>query len=210
MFLFSRAITFTGSPRQTLGFATQMTEKVRSLTDIDVGLWTSIFGQPVGTLIWSSRIESRAHLAQTQQTLLGDDGYHDLIEQARDLVTQPGEDTLSEFVSEPPTGAAPPVGSIAEVTNAVAAAGRLADAMGWGAEMAEIYSSVTGAPAAFLADAYGTFGSLRWVAIFSDAADVDKANAATQADEAYMKRLSEAGELFIPGSGQTGLGMRVA
>ncbi len=90
------------------------------------------------------------------------------------------------------------------------AEGRLADAMAWGVEIAEHYTTVTDTGAAFLADDYGTFGQLTWIAVHDDGAAADAAGEATATDAGYVAALDRAGDLFQPGTGTRTASTRIA
>ena len=107
-------------------------------------------------------------------------------------------------------GDPPPVGSMAVVTNAVVANGQHAEAVGWGIEVAQHVTSLTGMPIGLMMQEYGAFGQLAWIGIGADAAAVDASAAATNGDADYITMLSAAGNLFVPGSGQRSLVTRVA
>lgn len=211
MHVFTRVATLTGGARRPLEWATAMTEKVNGIVELDVTLWGATFGFPVGTVAWSAMTESRQQLADQTAKLMVDEGYHGLVEKGQEFSAAPPEDHLRTIVHM--TGEAgdpPPVGGQAEIITAAPAEGRIGDAMTWGVEIADRYASVTGVDAAFLADAYGTFGQMTWMSVFEDPAAVEAAAEATMADADYMAALDDAGGLFLPGSGERGLVTRLA
>ena len=98
----------------------------------------------------------------------------------------------------------------AVVTNAVIANGQYAEAVGWGIDVAQHVTTLTGMPVGLMMQEYGTFGQLTWIGIGADAAAIDASAAATNGDAEYIKKMSAAGNLFVPGSGQRSLATRVA
>ena len=62
----------------------------------------------------------------------------------------------------------------------------------------------------FLADRFGAFGNVTWIAVTPDMAAADAAGTAVNGDAAYLSKLDEAGDLFLPGSGNRVLLTRVA
>jgi hypothetical protein len=121
------------------------------------------YGYPLGTLAWTASSSPRA-LAAATAGLLADDGYYDLIEQAADLIDQPGEDLLRQLVHGEP-GEPPPVGAVATVTTATALVDRMAEAVGWGVEIAQHVTSVTGTPVAVFTHAFGQMGGMTWIGV---------------------------------------------
>jgi hypothetical protein len=211
MHMFSRVGTLMGGVRRPLEWATEVTEKVNSVLDLEVTMWTASFGYPVGTVAWSSMVESRQQLVDETAKLMGDDGYLKLVEKGQEFATTPMEDHLRTIVhmTAEPAGA-PPVGASAEIITATPAAGKIGEAMAWGISMTDTFASVTGADSAFLNDAYGTFGQMSWMSVFDSPADVDAAAEATMADAKYMASIDQGGDLFEPGTGQRGLVTRMA
>lgn len=209
MYLFSRVLTLSASPRQAMPWLAEVTSYVNEHTDLDATLWGANFGYPVGTVGWSTVVESRAQLAAATAGLQADDAYWDIVENATDMIEGPAEDALRMIVHGGPGEEGPAVGAVAAVTTATAAGGKMGAAMEWGVMMAELGTSVGGSPVTFLADSYGTFGQVTWVATFDDMVAVDAATGAMMADDEYRKRLDEAGDVFLPASGHRGLMTRL-
>ena len=209
MLLFSRVVTLTGSPRQALPWALGITEYVNGHSDLDVSLWSYTFGQPLGTLAWSAVVESQVALAESTAKLLTDDGYFDLLDQAQGLVTQPGVDHLRELVygqpSEPPA-----IGAVATITTATAMVDRMADAVGWGVEIAQYVTEVTDAPVGVLTNVYGQMGEIAWIGVQPDLASGEAVRTKLGADPGYLSRLAATKELFVPASGYVSHLSRIA
>jgi hypothetical protein len=209
MLLFSRLITLTGSPRKSMPWAVGITEYVNAHSSLSVTCWAGSFGYPIGTVAWSSMVESQAALAAGTAGLLADGGYLDMIESAADLVSSPGHDLLREVIYGTP-GEPPAVGSLVTVTTATAVVDRLADAIGWAVEVGQHVESVIGTPVAVLTDVFGTMGGIAWLGAQPDAASADAARAKLNADGDYLKRVSGSKDLFIPGSGHLSQATRIA
>ena len=173
-------------------------------------LWRADFGYPVGTVAWSTWVESLAALNEGFAQLADDDGYHDLVDAGLELIPEPPHDLLRRAVFGEPGSAPPPTGAVTSVTTAVVANGQYAEATAWGIEMAELVQQITSQPTMFLVDAYGTFGQVTWLSGAPDLATADAGGEAIQANPDYLKRLSDVGDLFVPGSGQQRLVTRVA
>ena len=133
MLLFSRVVTLTGKPRETISWAVGITEYVNANSELDVSLWSADFGYPLGTVAWSAVVESQVALAEGTAKLLVDDGYFDQLDNGRDFATQPGQDFLRELVHGEPSDP-PPLGAVASITTATALVDRMADAVGWAIE----------------------------------------------------------------------------
>lgn len=209
MLLFSRVVTFTGSPRKVMPWVMDITQYVNSHGTIPVTCWTGNFGYPIGTVAWSAMVESQAALEAATAPLLGDSGYLDLLDQAAELTSVPGNDLLREVLYGAP-GEPPAVGAVATITTATAAVDRMGDALGWAVEIAQFVENTIGSPVAVLTDVYGTMGGVTWIGSAADAAASDAARAKLAGNADYLKRVEATKELFIPGSGRVGMVSRIA
>ncbi len=209
MLLFTRLVTLTGSPRKSMPWAMQITEYVNSHGSLPVTCWATTFGQPIGTVGWSTMVESQAALAAGTGGLLADPGYLDLIDAAADLVSTPGQDLLREVVYGTP-GDPPAVGSVATVTTATAIVDRMADAVGWAVEVAQHVEGVIGSPVAVLTDVFGTMGGIAWIGIQPDVAALDASRGKLNADAGYLMKVAGSKDLFINGTGHISQATRIA
>jgi hypothetical protein len=210
MYLFSRVATLRGNERRTLAWAAEVTSYVNDHCDHDLTLWRADFGYPVGTVAWSTWADSMDSLNRGFAPLAEDDGYFALLDEGAELVAEPPRDLLRRAVHGEPGGTPPPPGAVTQVTTAVVANGKYAEATAWGVEMADLVQQVTNQPTMFLVDAYSTFGQVTWLSGAPGLAAADAAADAIQGDADYLKRLADVGDLFLPGSGQQRLVTRIA
>lgn len=211
MYLFQRTVTLRGGARKPMAWAVEMNKLVNDLGGVEVGLWSALFGFPLGTVVWSARVPSRAALAEVMEKLMADEEYHSLVEKGQEFIDAPGQDTLRQLVhAETLSPTPPPVGAVATVITATPSPGHIVEALAWGVEITTTYSRITGSPASFFADAYGPFGQLTWITTHTGLAAADAANDALQAAPEYVTSIDGAGALFVPGSGMQGLATRIA
>ena len=202
MYIFSRtAVAAPGKAPAAMAFAVEVAGKVASLTGIPLSVYTGTFGIPLGTIIWSSRVDSHVQLAEIQAKTLGDAGYMAMVEKATDLF-QPGvTDGLTEIVS---TSMAAP-SAVVSATMATIANGKVAEAMELGVAIQAAVAKATGLGTAFCADAYGAYGGVRWLIGAASMAEVDAGRAAMNADPTFQSLVAKAGDCYLAGSGQIGL-----
>jgi len=200
MYQFARVLNLAGDQRETMAWAAETTAQVNAKTDLDVGLWGGLFGFPVGTVAWSTMIEGRAQLAAETAKLATDNDYLDQVAKAADWVNAPAEDLLRRVVHGTPAAEPPAVGAIASVTQAVAATGKMPEAVAWATDMAEHASSITGIQVALLVNAYGDFGGMAFISVGADMAAADAAADAIAADAGYIDKLGASAGLFVDGS----------
>lgn len=209
MHLFSRSVTLAGPLADVRAYVTGMCEYVSGKTGQEVGLWSMVFGAPVGTYVFAVRVEGIAGLQAMTSTFIDDDEYHARLAEGRSFATAPAEDMIGEPVHGE-LGDPPPVGSMATITTAQIANGAYAEAIGWGVDLSQHVEQVTGIPVMFLLNSFGPFGGVTWIGVGPDAATADKANAAINADADYVTKLGAVADLFVAGSGHRSLAMRIA
>jgi hypothetical protein len=209
MQLFSRQIQLSGPLAEISAYATEMAAHVSAVGGREIALWQTVFGAPLGTMTYAVRVEGIADLQALSAQVLADADYHAKLAKGVDYVVGNAEDRLLQPLNGE-LGDPPPVGSMALVTSAVVANGAYEKAFAWGVDMAQHAASVTGIPTLFLAEQYGSFGSVGWIGVAADGATIDAGTAALNADADYLKKLGAAGELFVEGSGHRILSTRVA
>jgi len=209
MQLFTRTISLAGPFDEMMAFAAGMRELVSDRSGREIALWSVSFGAPIGTLIYSARVEGIADLQAIGATLMGDAEYHAKLAAGRHLGTAPPVDGLATPIHGE-LGAVPPVGSVGVVTTATIANGKYAEAIGWGVEMAQYVESVIGSPTLFLMPDFGGFGQVTWISVTPDGASADAAGQKVNADAGYLGKIAAAGDLFAQGSGHRSLLTRIA
>jgi hypothetical protein len=209
MLLFSRVVTPTGSPRRVMPWVSEITAYVNDHTSLDVSCWAANFGYPIGTVSWSTLIESQADFVSATSGLLADDGYLDLLDAATEMMTIPGEDLLREFVYGTP-GERPEIGSVAAITTARANVDRMVDAVGWAVEMAQHVERIVDRPVGALTNRAGAMGGIAWLTTAPDIATLEAGAAKLRTDASYLDAMTHTRELFIPGSGHSGQATRIA
>ena len=209
MDLFSRSVIMVGPPAETMAYATDMTAYVSGKVGQEVALWSMGFGAPVGSIGWTARVDGLAGVAAMQSTLMEDPEYHAKLAGGRDFTAGPANDQLATVIHGD-IGDPPPVGSVASITSVVIGNGNYAEAVGWGVDMAQHATAVTGTATNFMMQRFGTFGGVTWIAISADMAAADAASAALESDAAYIEKLGAAGDLFVPASGNRAVAVRIA
>jgi hypothetical protein len=209
MQLFTRSVSLVGPLADVTGFAMGMRDHVSNKLGREVALWNVLFGAPVGTMVYSARVDGIADMQTIGQTLIADPEYHERLATGRALSAGPPADSLATPIYGELGDAPPPVGSVAVVTTAAIANGKYAEAIKWGIEIAQLVEGVSGAATMFLMQDYGAFGHVTWIGVTPDAASADAAGQKVNADPGYLDKLSAVGELFAEGSGHRALLARV-
>ena len=209
MSLFSRSVLMTGPATAVTEFSLGVREYVTKKIGTEVSLWSMQFGGPVGTMVYSARVDGHAGLAAITAPLAGDSTYEAMLAKGAELLAGPPMDALREPLDGSTGGDPPPLGAVAVITTAIIGNGRYADAIGWGLDTAAHATKVSGMPVAFYSDLYGPFGQVTWIGVSPDMASLDAANAKMNTDAAYIDKLSAAGDLFVPGAAHRAMAVRV-
>ncbi len=192
-----------------IGFAVDMAAEVEAASGVAIGVWTGLYGVPMGTVSWSAQVESFATMAAVGQKLAESESYAAKAAEAGEkglFVTGSFADRLLNVVHQAGTPGA--IGYVSSLT-ATAHAGNTAEAIAFGADMADFVAATTGNAVSFCVNSFAGVGEMSWVAAYADAAAVDDAQAALMGNAEYLERAAKAGELFVPATGAMTLAQRV-
>jgi hypothetical protein len=202
MYLFSRTtIAALGRQFEAVPAALDVGAMVTRITGRDVNVFTVRFGAPMGTIMWSVRVDSLAELQQNTEKLMADAGYLEKLESMDGLFMAPAEDRFGRIVSGPGEATSRYYG----VTRAAMMNGKFADAIAFGVEAAEYIGSSMKCPSAFVKAAYGGFGDVTWITGFDSMDQVDAFDDWQMSDSGYHSIVERAGGLFVENSGHTSL-----
>lgn len=210
MQLFTRSVPFTGALADVMGWASGMREYVSGKTGREVALWNVLFGAPIGTNVYTLRVDGLADLQSITQGLVADPEYHAMLASGAALTAGPPVDSLATPIHGELGDTPPPIGSVATVTTAVMEAGMYGKAIAWGIDVAQHVEAVSGLPVSFLMSDFGQFGLVEWIGVAPDAATADAVGQKLNADADYLGKLEGAAGLFTPGSGHRSLAVRSA
>ncbi len=199
MYLFTRAGRLgPGSVREGLEFVAAMTDRVHQDTALDVHTWGASMSPELGTVVWATLVETLEELEAAQDKLTVSDRFSELAEQGSKHFIGPLRDGLATVVSGNMDRSAP-LPSYVTVARAVAANGKLSDAIAAGVEIAETATRISGVETAFLMDATGAFGGCRWQAGHADIGSIDRGEAALMADPGWLRLIDRVGSFYQAG-----------
>jgi hypothetical protein len=210
MHLFSRQAQYLGAPAETRAYATDVRSFVSEKIGRDIGLWAVLFGQPAGTMAFSTVVDGVADYLAMVADLAADDEYNAKLTAGQHLVHGPPADSLAEPLHGELSTDRPPLGACVVVNTATVLTGMYEPAFAWAIDAAQLAESLSGNPVMFLVGSYGTFGEVTWISVHADAAAADAAQAAVYGDADFMKKLGDAKGLFVEGSGNQMIAARIA
>jgi hypothetical protein len=188
-----------------------MAELVSRKTQLPVSLWATRLGAPVGTLTYTTMLQSLAELDAADSSLLADEEYLNYVAEFQPFVAGPPVDRAVEVVhSAGGEYRRADVGAVGNVVTAQVANARFGAAIKWSIEVADLVAEVTGHPGVLGRDVAGDFGTVVWIATMPDVGTLDTANEALGKDPRYLAKLDEMGDIFLPGSGHTSILRRIA
>ena len=201
MEMFTRDMILTGPPADVRSWAIGIAEAFGETTGRTPEVWASIVGGTAGHHTWAMPIDGTEELTRLTMQALGDEDYLAFIEEGRQFfVGQPRDSMYRSLNGVEPVQSEP--GAVCTVTTAVAAAGSLGHAVGWGIEVSEHITRITGLQIALLGMAAGGFSRLTWMGVVEDAARADEVNRQINTNEEYLKLIARGGGNFVDGTGQ--------
>lgn len=209
MELFTRDLVLSGPLTEVRNWAAGVAQAFGEATGRTPNVWTSVAGGTAGHYSWGMQVDGAAEIIELTMIALADESYLSKVEEGRHLFTDQPRDTIYRPFTEMGEDRTRP-GNVASITTAVASAGSLGDAVGWGIEINEYVQRLTGMYSVVLGTAAGGFSTLTWMGIAKDAEQADEADRKLQQDEGYLKLIARGGPYFQDGSANTQIFLRIA
>ena len=203
MYQFSRLARLSGSQAASaMGWATEITEHVKSVTGLSVSLFTEVFSAAPGTLAWTTIVPDLATLEAAFDKLTPDTRYNELAE-AGQAYTLPGSlsDRLRTIVhpTEPPANPTQP--EYVTCVYATIANGNFARGVAAGVEIAQRVERVTGNVTIFAMDSTGNYGGVAWLTGSASISEMEQAEQKINADLSFVDYIDkEASSAFVEGA----------
>ena len=126
MYIYSRtAVAAPGKAVAAMAFAVEAAARITKITGIPVSTYRANFGMPLGSILWSTRYDSHAQMADAQAKWTSDASMTAFTATAVDLFQPTLSDGLTEIVATTMAGPA----AIVSATQATIANGKIAEAM---------------------------------------------------------------------------------
>lgn len=198
MYIFSRTtIAALGKQAEATEAAVAIAGTVQNITGQEIKVMSAQFGAPLGTIMWTTTVESYEQRQTMLETLYADQGFLDEAASYNDLFMAPNEDRISRFLSPPLA----PTSRFYVITRAAMADGKFAEAVEFGLDISDYVTKETGLPGAFLKASFGGFGDVVWILGADTVADLDKFAMWQMQDAGYQGRVQAAAGLIVPNSG---------
>jgi len=201
MYIFARTREIhPAHARDGVAAAVEAGARANAITGLQIFVWSTLFSAPVGTVVWSCRVDQLDELITAQDALFASDEFDSFIRERDDLFVGPLADTVSEVVYGAPTEGP---GAFVQTVRAVCANGSLSEGLHTGIELAEAAKRITGRSTMVVTPVAGTYGSVGWISSFDDLGSMAAANAQLAADADWLKLVDRAGHVYAPGTDAT-------
>lgn len=198
MYLFTRTGRLRpGNTRDSMAWAVGITEKVNQITSLDVGLWTPVFSPGVGTLVWSTFVESLSELEDAQAKLMVDDGFVAEVDRGTQFTNAEG---LDDAVAQILHGDIDPNSNptYAAVVQSALANGSFAKGIEAGIEIARMATEIGGIPTAFALSTTGMYGGVVWLSGAPSLAELERSEQAVNADPDFVSYVDKMSPTYLP------------
>ena len=197
MYLFARRRRInTAEARAAIGVAIEAATRVQKTSGLQVWVWNPVLSPEVGVVSWTARADHLNDLVVAEDKLNASSKFSDWVEQNDSMFQGPIEDSVLQVLQGAPS-AEPP--AYVQLVRAVCAHGAMSEALGLGAELAELGSRLTGMQTMFGAGVTGPYGTVAWLTGAPDLRAVEDGNAAMMANDEWGKLIDRAGHAFQPG-----------
>lgn len=184
---------------EAVDWAVGARDYVNENSGLDVSVLLSVFGRPSGTFTYAAIVEGRSQWIEESGKLLADPAYLERTRRGAELFLGPAEDTMRQIIHMNGMSPDDPRPAMAQTWTAQISRFQFDAGVAWGIEVADYVAGLTGTGIALLADSYGDFGTLAWVAALESAQKADAMNEAMMADAGWRKMVADAADLFIDG-----------
>ena len=210
-YLFTRSVELApGNLLDSMAWSVKITEKVNSISETPVALWTPVMSPDIGRLTWTAVVEELSSLTAMEEKLLADPGYLELVEEGARYNSGAGvTDGLIRYVHADRDGVA--TAQYSTVVQAVLAPGAAVSGTVLGVEIAQRAKAITGRPTSFGASQTGAYGQVGWIALYDTIDQVQAAGEALAADADFAALLDEkASKAYLAGVSNQFINRKVA
>lgn len=208
-YLFTRSMRVSGNLVESMGWSARITEKVNQIAEIQVSLWTPIMSPQINTLIWAAMVDDLAALTATDEKLMADSGYLDLVTEGSKYNAGTGvDDQLVQLVhADPQAGES---AQFVATVRAIVAPGSFVEGITLGVEIAEKAKAITGIPTAFGQAVTGTYGEVAWYTLYDSIEQVQEAEGKINSDPGFVELLDQrAAKAYLAGRATQELARKV-
>ena len=194
MYLFTRSRKFApNNAADAVAWSVETAGKATQISGLPVTAWGSMWGEDVGTVVWSAFVDDLAALEEAGDKLAVDSGFNQRLADADAMFTGPVVDSLAQLIHGEPR--AEPPGYVTAVT-ARLANGRFNDGIAAAIEIAQTAEAIGGHPTSVALAVTGAYGGLVFVTGFPDIGTLQGGESALNADPKFAALIDRVGDCF--------------
>jgi hypothetical protein len=199
-YLFTRSVRASGNLVESMAWSARITEKVNQIAEQTFELWRPVMSPQINTLTWVTVVDDLAALTATEEKLMADGGYLELVQEGSKFNDGTGvDDQLVSFVHLDVDGAES--AQYASVVKATLAPGHFVDGVTLGVEIAQRVKALTGRATSFGQAATGVYGEVGWISTYDSIEQLQAAEQAISSDAEFVALLDErASQAYQPGT----------
>jgi hypothetical protein len=198
------------APGKAMTLAGQMggyRDALSDATGLPWSAWSAVAGQPYGNFGLSVQVNGVAELIDGQLQAAASQRFQELSGQATGVMSKPAETNLYEIVAI--TGEVAETKPVVAWTRATLAGRGIVASMAWATEMMQHITEVTGVGGAVAISGAGQMFSVSWIMSVETGQRYDEVNAKISADAKYLAMLDDAEGMFVPGSSERVISVRM-
>ena len=198
-YLFTRSIRVSGNLVDSMGWSARITEKVNQISEVPIALWQPIMSPQINTLNWVAVVDDLAALTATDEKLMADSTYLDLVQEGAKFNAGTGvDDQLVQLIHVDPD--AGDSAQFESTVRAILAPGSFRSGAALGVEIAQRAKAPTGRPVLFGMASTGEYGEVAWYGLYDSIEQVQASEEALAADADLAELIDEkASKAYLPG-----------
>jgi hypothetical protein len=178
---------------EALGWAVETAAQASQICGLPVTAWSDMWSANAGTIAWTALPDDLATLEQAGDKLAVDAAFGDRVRDGEAFLTGPVVDTLAQIVHGAPPDA--PSQYVSVVTGELVP-GSLRAGLEGGIEIATLAERIIGRPTLFTVSTTGRYGAIAWITGHADITEVESAQAALNAENAFLALVDRVSTCF--------------
>lgn len=206
MFIYSAQLTARpGQQQPAMAQIVESRQVIEDATGRPISAWSAVVGAPLGSFAISTTVESIAELMEAQAKLGASVEYAGLAAASAEIWSGPAESSYGRVIGSTSYEFSEALISITNTT----IQGSFSRAIEFGTEVLEYVSNALGNGGLLLLSEAPHIGQLTWVFGNESPEAAAEADAKLQEDADYLALYDRAADLFVPGSTQRSMALRL-
>jgi len=208
-YLFTRSLRVSGSLVDSMSWSARITEKVNQIAEQTFALWTPVMSPQLNTFTWAAVVDDLAALMATDEKLMADNGFLELVAEGSKFNTSGGvDDQLVSFVHLDTDGAE--TAEYAAIVRATLAPGSFVEGVTLGVEIAQRAKAITGHATSFGQATTGAYGEVGWISVYDSIEQLQAAEEKVNSDAEFIALIDErASTAYLAGTATQSISRKI-